>query len=271
MDLEELTNLLADHYRKDRQDWKRGGKLYISDIGFWGCKLGKWRQLKDYPQNEAKPGELLMWRQGDRLEEEVADALADALVSFGGWELVDRQTSAEYDEIPGRLDILLRNTFTKELVVVEVKSKRGQAFQYLDEPKHPNVCQTLAYMRSVGASRGLLIYVDREGQNFIRIFEVLDDGTVDLDQEIADLRALRDSDTPPSCMKAVLKRRRNKGPDSLYLSMPTEVKWCSDRECPCKKAIGNLPSGIVAKVLNDGTLVMEEGMERYREQVEELL
>lgn len=255
---EELTGLLAEHYRSKRKDWKRGGRLYISDLGNEGCPLGLWRKLKDYPQTEKKPGELLMFQQGENLEEQVADDLATVLAEQTDWELVNRQTSVEIevdDEVvTGRLDILMRNTATGDLLVLEVKSKRGNAFQYLDEPKDPNVKQTRAYQKGTGATKGLLVYVDREGQNFMRIFAVEPD-EADVEQAVRDLVALRDGPEPGK-MGPTAKRNKNKGADSFTLNVPWQVGWCNDAECPCKKAMPKFPAGkVIAKEGKDGGLI----------------
>jgi hypothetical protein len=261
---EELAGLLADHMKAQRKDWKRGGKLYISDLGWEGCPLSLWRKLKDYPQKEKTPGELLMFQQGENLEEQVANMLADVLAEHTDWELVDRQTSVEIEvdgeTVTGKLDILMRNTKTGELLVLEVKSKRGRAFQYLDQPKDPNIKQTRAYQAGTGATRGLLVYVDREGQNFLRIFTVKPDGD-DVKQAVQDLVALREGPEPGK-VGPTATRNKNKGADSFALDVPWQVGWCNDLECPCKKAMPSFPTGrVIAKEGKNGGIIATD--EKY--------
>ena len=247
---EELTDLLAAHYLAQRKSWKREGRLYMSDLGDEGCALSKWRTLKDYPQKPKTPGELLMFKQGDNLEEQVADDLASILADKTDWALVDRQTSVSItvdgEEITGKLDILMRNVVSAELLVLEVKSKRGRAFSFLPEAKRPNICQTRGYQDGTGATKGILVYVDREGQNFMRAFAVEPDHD-DLFAEARKLQAMRDGPAP-DCMKLGYKRNSNKGADSFSLTMPWQVNWCNDLECPCKKSMPSFPDGkVIAK------------------------
>ncbi len=272
---EELTDLFADHLLAKRKSWKRGGRLYMSDLGDEGCPLGKWRQLKDYPQKDETPGELLMFQQGDNLEEQVADMLAKILTEHTDWVIVDRQTSVSItvdgEEITGKLDILMRNTVTGELLVLEVKSKRGRAFAFLDEPKRPNICQTRGYQEGTGATKGLLAYVDREGQNFMRLFAVEPDKQ-DLEAEVRRMQALRDG-PEPGCIKATAKRNVNKNADSFALTVPWQVSWCNDQECPCKKTMPSFPDGkVIAKEGKDGGIVaIDEKWETLIPLLEELL
>lgn len=258
---EELTDLLADHYLAQRKDWKREGRLYMSDLGNEGCELGLWRKLKDFPQKPKTPGEMLMFKQGENLEEQVADDLAQVLADNSDWNLVDRQTSVSItvdgEEITGKLDILMRHVYNGQLLVLEVKSKRGRAFSFLDEAKRPNVCQTRGYMEGTGAEKGILVYVDREGQNFMRPFAVEPDRE-DLFAEARKLQALRDGPAP-STTPPTFKRNKNKGADSFALTIPWQVDWCGDAECPCKKAMPSFPAGkVIAKEGKDGGLVSIE-------------
>ena len=267
---EDIEGLLSEHLISKRKDWARKGRIYISDLGSEGCELEMYRKLHDFPRRSPTPGEMLMFHQGQALEDWFATELAEALCVSGEWSLVDRQTSVEVEDVTGKLDVLLRHEKTGDLQVIEAKTKRGAAFKYLDEPKYPNVIQTRAYMMAVDAKYGLLVYIDREGQNFIRTFEVeRDDHSVI--REIAKLRNLRDNVTTPKSQKPLVSIRRNKGPDSVYLKLPWQVSWCGDASCPCKKSIGNIPDGKIVGKIKDGELVMQSGYEVWEDITRSLL
>jgi hypothetical protein len=247
---EQLVGLLGDHFRKKRKSWKRGMKIYASDLGAEGCRLEFFRKLRDFPSREHKPGELLMFAQGENLEEQVADAIAEVLTGSYEWVIVDKQTSIEYLGITGRLDILLRNVKDGNLLVLEVKTKRGAAFKFLDEPKRPNIIQTRFYMAGANAAYGLLAYVDREGQNFIRIFTV-ERNDESVEAEIEACQSLLLDENQPEPLELELDRRRNKGDDSFAFNIPWQVQWCNQAECPCSKKIGKVQTGVVAKGKKD--------------------
>ena len=260
-----LTALLGKAYLDARNQWPKKMKIYPSDLGGEGCPVGFWRACRDYPKKDPTPGELLMWQQGKNLEEEVGRMLALALADTGEWEIVpppagEEQHRMKFAGLSGKLDFLLQNVETKQFLVLEIKSKRGGAFQYLNEPARNNLIQTRFYMEGVveryGTPNvvGVVGYVDREGQNFFRPFDVFRDAQSVLDSK-AELEALRDG-PEPAPMTPILQRRENKGPDSLVLKLPWQVGWCSQKECVCKKSIGSIPDGdIICKQKDDGTLI----------------
>lgn len=68
---------------------------------------------------------------------------------------------------------------TPRRLVVDIKTWRGIAFRYLAEPKRPHVVQLQTYVMLRNAAGGLLLYVDRDGENATRQFHVQrDDDTV---------------------------------------------------------------------------------------------
>jgi len=260
-----LTQILADAYLEARNQWPKKMKIFPSDLGGEGCPVAFWRNCRDYPKKTPAPGELLMWAQGSNLEDEVGLKLALALAKTGEYLIVtppagEKQHRMEFGGRRGKLDFLLRNTETGGYIVLEVKSKRGGAFSYLNEIAHNNLIQTRFYIAAVCEKydtddcSGIVIYVDREGQNFVRPFDVRRDDQSVLDS-IEELETLRDGPEPPP-MEAVLLRRENKGPDSLVLKLPWQVGWCSQQECVCKSHIGSIPDGdIVCKQRDDGELI----------------
>jgi len=109
-------------------------------------------------------------------------------------------------------------------------------------------------MKGTGATKGILVYVDREGQNFMRPFAV-DRDDDDLVAEVRRMQAMRDGPMP-DCIKATVKRNVNKKADSFALTTPWQMNWCNDLECPCKKAVPSFPDGkVIAKEGADGGII----------------
>lgn len=268
-----LEAILTQALERESKSFPRKGKIYASDLGVAlgpehaGCPRALWEKLHDAPQKAATPGTLLMFRIGDLIHDYIANLLREELPRHG-WEVVGVEQNVRLDEIRGRYDIKVRSKETGEVRIIDCKTKRGAAFGFLNEAKKPDQLQVQYYAQD-GADGGDLLYIDREGQNFVRHFEV-EKNDVRPKQAARRLKVLRDG-APPSTLRPVLKRVKNKGPDSLYLEAPWQVQWCSLKKCPCAKAIGELPEGIVAKVYDTGELKMVKGRERWADVVLSML
>lgn len=263
-----LEQVLAEAILADRQSWPKAMKIWPSDLGVAlgpehdGCQAAFWHRCRDAEQKEISPGQLLMFKVGDLIHEYMVEMLRKHLPAHG-WEVVDDEGRAEAFGISGRFDVKIRHIETGWTRVVDFKTKRGNAFQYLNEPKPGNVIQDQFYIAAEDADDGSLLYIDREGQNFVREFLV----------ERADhrpatavkvLEEIRDAEEPPPPVELTLKRVRNKGPDSIYLNVPWQITWCSLKHCPCAAALpGSVPDKIVAKVSNDGMVTPQEGYEKW--------
>lgn len=267
----DLEKILTDEMLANRQSWDKDGKIYATDLGVAlgpehsGCPRAFWEKCHNAPRREPSAGEMLMWRMGELVEEEIIRLLKTALPKVG-WELVGTQERVRQYGVSGRLDVRIRHVETGAIRIVDVKTKRGQAFGFLNEAKPDNVLQVQYYMDGTDAVGGDLLYVDREGQNFVRQFEVeRNDARPRKAAEI--LESIRDNETPPAPCKAMLSRTVNKGPDSLYLKNPWQVEWCDLKKCPCRAAIGKVPSGIAGKVSKKGGVKMSEGCEEFADTV----
>ena len=149
-----LTQILGDAYLGARSTWPKKMKIYPSDLGGEGCPVAFWRNCRDYPKKTPTPGELLMWSQGSNLETEVGRVLAIALEDTGEYKIIlppegEEQHRMRFAGRSGRLDFLLQNTKTGGYIVLEVKSKRGGAFAYLNDIAHNNLIQTRFYIAAV--------------------------------------------------------------------------------------------------------------------------
>lgn len=267
----------------DRDSWNRDFKLYVSDLkhalpaeGGGDCARKLWAKLRDEPQDPLTPGVQLMFKAGDMMHDQIAEWLEEHMPDK--WELVgvEERARENIEPLRGRYDQLWENTETGEMMVVDVKSKRGGSFRYLkvDGPKPGDVLQVQAYMMSTHAQKGALLYVDREGQNWVLMFEVeRDDETVqEAIDELVRIRDAAQAGDPVATLEPVLKRRDNKGPDSIKVEWPWQVEWCPLEECHCQaRATGRLPDGIIGYVNNDGTLDLKDEYEGLRPWVESKL
>lgn len=271
----DFEKILADQILEDREQWPKNMKIWASELGVAlgpqhdGCQLAFWLKCRDAARRDPKPGELLMWAMGDAAERVIIDLLAKALPKHG-WEIVGTQERVQKYGASGRNDLRIRHPETGTVRVIDVKSKRGNAFGYLTSPKAGNKLQVQFYVDGQEADAGDLLYVDREGANFVRHFPI--DKEDERPRKAAEiLHQIRDNEERPEPLTPKLKRVVNKGPDSVYLNYPWQVEWCDLKECPCRKRCGKLPDGIAAKITKKGALQMVEGYEKYGEMVLELL
>jgi hypothetical protein len=250
----DLVGALSAAIASEREEWDKNGRIYASDLGTsledGPCALAFRQKCENAPRAPKLPGQLLMLKVGDLLHGYIQWLLPLALEG-SGWEVLEIEDKVELfvdDEgIGARLDILLRDPDGR-LVVLDVKTKRGNAFRYLEEPKVGDVLQVQSYITGKDAHYGGILYVDREGQNFMRHFWVdRDDKAVQ--SAVRTLQAYRDAEKPPAPVGLRLRVRENKGPDSVYLDIPWQIEWCDLQTCACRAALpGSPPDGIVAKV-----------------------
>jgi len=249
-----------------RDSWPRNGKLYVSDVRYGipieddgDCPKKLWAILRDEPQNPRGPGVELMFAAGDRLHEAIVEWLQDHL--SGGWKVTGVEKKLMVEGLAGRLDIVLENGNLKLKAVVDVKTKRGGAFRYLSVAKSPDVVQVQAYMMEQDASFGILVYIDREGQNWIKCFLVVRDDVevTRVANVVKDIKqkALAGDSVPG--IDPILVVKENKGPNSLSVKWPWQVEWCPLKTCYCQaRAEKALPKGVVAHVNDKGVVKMIE-------------
>lgn len=272
----DLTRCLRTALASEPDDWGED-RLHASDLKYGidgeGCARQLKLRLNGAEKRDKHDGERWMYFHGHRLQREAFDLIRPVLERENpGWQLIFWEHSlAGY--IPGvesgRIDSALLNFPECIALPVDCKTRRGKAFDYLTEGVKPaNAIQVRAYCigldewlnRDDRAPRwhvpgGVLLVLDREGQNFARQQYVeRDDAEVYLAskrlQRIKSMRRL------PAVLPPVLSRRVNKGPDSLTLKTPWQCQWCSYLDVSCA---GALPLelrdlGIVGRYM-DGSLV----------------
>lgn len=270
-----LEDALSSALKRRRQSWPKAMKIWPSDLGDalgpdygGGCQLAYWHKCRDAETKDLSYGQLLMFMAGDAMHELVVDLLRDEL-PLQGWRVVAWEERTRKFGISGRLDIEIEHIESGARRVIDVKSKRGGAFRYLNEPKPGDVLQVQFYEAARESDGGDLLYVDREGQNGAVHFPV-ERNDARPEHAVQVLEEIRDSEEPPPPMTPTLARRKNKGPDSLYLNLPWQVEWCNLKKCPCAESCGKVPDGIVAKVQADGELTFTKEGEPHRELIEAL-
>ena len=245
-----LPQALEKGLRAQQDDWG-DDKLHVSDLAVAigeKCALQLWLRLSGAKQRELTPGQMLMFRHGQRIHKDLVDLIGEGLPA--GWEIQAVEKQVQLGEITGRYDTRLFHETGVE-IIVDWKTMRGRAFGWLKEAKPAHVLQVQSYVTAADADAGLIFYVDREGQNAARQFYVQrDDERVWWAVEQA--RAVRDGDIP-DVLDAKLQIKQNKGPDSVYLKQPWQCEYCEFLNVSCQ---GALPYncrelGIVGKVSED--------------------
>jgi len=255
----DLEAALGSHILETRRSWEKDGRIYASDLGLAlgpdhaGCQSAFWHKCRNAPTKDVNAGRLLLMQAGDLLHDWMSDALKMALPQQG-WRVVSVETKAHLDHadesIGARLDVLIEHMESGHRSIIDVKTKRGNAFGYLDEVKPGDELQVQGYIKATDADDGWVLYVDREGQNFVRAFHVeRADERPEMAIEI--LKAIRDADEPPPSLKLGLIIKENKGPDSIYLKKPWQIEWCDLQQCACAKTFPyeNVPTNVLGKLV----------------------
>ncbi|MGH7574050.1 MAG: ArdC-like ssDNA-binding domain-containing protein [Longimicrobiales bacterium] len=174
----------------------------------------------------------------DTAERIIAGYTNGPAVEHGGWRVrtVERSVRCELETSGlgihhGTLDLELEHENGTRLVV-DMKTQRGRAFRFmLERPKRSHVVQLQTYMFARDADAGLLLYVDREGQNATKQFVVeRDDATVQrAARVITSIAARKDVPLP-------LVRERGKKP-------PWQCNYCPYLSASCNGPVFGLGTG----------------------------
>lgn len=215
-------------------------KLHVSDLAVAldgeKCPRQLWLRVRGAEQRPLSLGQRLMFDHGHRIHQRMTQLLAKGLT--GGWKLAAVELSVTDllpDDMDGRLDTLLVGP-NGERIVVDYKTVRGRAFQHLTEAKPAHVLQVRSYVRAMDADMGLVVYVDREGQNMVRQFPVTRDDKA-VEDAIVKAQAIVAQKEPPPILPPQLEVKENKGPDSVKLKMPWMCDFCQFRDASCPGAL----------------------------------
>jgi hypothetical protein len=278
--------LMKREAERDAEKQAGRGPYRMSNLGLavpdGPCMRSKWlvdQGLAVVPPK--KPGQQWMLTQGNRIHDMLQDLFTKGAKEVVGMEVVGIETpvailSDDMHNWTGHYDLKVRlhnpGHESREFII-DFKTVRGGAFRYLHEPKPANVLQVQGYLMADDCDRGMLVYVDREGQNFMRAFPVHRD-----DQSV--LEAMRTIEAalsaaappPPVPIKVDVKPTKTKG-DSIYVKEPWQTAYCDLGEgCHCKARFpGVFPSGIAAR-RQSGTVRIEPGVDsRWATLINEVL
>jgi hypothetical protein len=174
----DLEKVIADGFNKDdpEHEWN-DQRVHISDLAVGlddksdrKCRRQLWLRYNNYHKKNKNNGTKLMFKQGNNLHEILADLIKKGLPD--NWEVVGVEKQISIDFITGRYDCQIINKTTGKKYIIDFKTVRGAAFNYLNKPKGSHILQVQSYMLAENADGGFVIYADREGQNFVKQFEV---------------------------------------------------------------------------------------------------
>jgi hypothetical protein len=232
-------------------DWGRD-TLHVTDLRHAlpgeGCPRQLWLRLNNAEARRHSLGELLRFDRGHYFHEWMTEVLNAGLPKGWAVKLVEQSlTGLLPHNIRGTLDVLLEGPDTVR--VLDFKTVRGRAFNFLDEPKPAHALQVRTYAMAIDAEGADVLYIDREGTNGVRAFSVERD-----DQQVRDCIArtvaIAEAGEPEPVLGAVLGVRENKGPDSVYLNEPWQCQYCEYRDVSCPGALPReqRERGIVGKI-----------------------
>lgn len=233
--LEKAIKAEPDGWRKDL--------LHVSDtrhaLRGEGCPRQLWLRVHGARENDERLGTSLMFDHGKRIHERVCGLLECGL-KRSGWKVEATERSVVPELMKsglgierGRLDIELVHRKGAR-AIVDLKTVRGRAFRYLKEPKRPHVVQLQTYMRLRGAPSGVLLYLDREGQNAARQFYVeRDDDTVERAASVCRAIVSRKEPPPPLTLE-----KRGK--------LPWQCSYCPFKGVSCDGPQADLNAGLAS-------------------------
>lgn len=258
-----LYGWAMQHLDHEPGEWDETA-VHVSDYRYMlspdegGCDRQLWHRFRQDDASDPTLWMRMMWDQGFALQIRFSWLLCQGLPASWELEAVEMDVSRGLPGADvGSCDLVLSSE--DHVLGVEMKTQRGRAFQYLDEPKPSHV------MQSEGEAQALkqlfpeedvehrLVYLDREGQNTPLVFPT----ETGLEAEKRVLEAshyaneIRDrtNGEAPEPLSPHIAVRENKGPNSVYLEEGWVCEYCNYRGESCPGALpDNLKDrGIVAK------------------------
>jgi CRISPR/Cas system-associated exonuclease Cas4 (RecB family) len=220
--------------------------LHVTDLAHTigeGCPRQLWLRLRGADRKSLTAGQMLMFWHGHRIHADLTDLLKAGLPRE--WEIIEVELSMEFHDIVGTCDAIIHNTDTGECIVVDYKSLRSKAFSFLDhsdkpKPAHSLQVQTYCYgLEWAGLyypDYSMVLYADREGQNFARAFAVARDNEY-VKECIVEAKRIVSLPEPPPMLTPIVDITENKGPDSVKLRQPWQCDYCYYQDVTCHGAL----------------------------------
>lgn len=241
---------------KTRHEWDQSS-IHVTDLAValpiddgGACPRSLWLRVHGAERKEQTLGKRLMFDNAHSIHERVAEFLRLGLPEEWVIEAIEESVS---DKLPrkmkGRLDLKLRNTKTGVVLILDIKTVRGAAFKWLTKAKPSHIIQVQAYIMAAKADGGIIIYLDREGQNAALQFSVprADARVIDA---MARTHLVVDAPEPPPVLKPSVNRKEYKTMDSFYVNLPFQCGYCDMLDVSCKGALPpeQRDMGVVARI-----------------------
>jgi len=243
LDLPDLTGALSVALSSEKDSWEEG-LLHVSDLAAGlesqqdrMCRKGLWLRLRGENRKETSLWQRMMWDHGSRIEERVNDLIKGHL---GDWVLLDQTPEERRVVLPGNIigtyDAMLESNRTGKRVILDNKTVRGRAFNFLETAKASHVMQVRGYLMGTDLQDGMLWYIDREGQNHPKTFHVeRNDDSVEMARDIILQIAVIPEPPLPMRPKFGIKYGANK--TSITADLPWQCDWCDYLDISCKGAL----------------------------------
>ena len=258
--------------------------LWASDLSAHtdgGCERQLFHKLAGDERTDNTVSELMMFRFGNRIHDDIADMLSDHLGD--GWQVTGVESYGnDVYGLVSRSDMILLSP-DDDRVVIEVKTSRGRAFSYRNGPedlRDSHVIQLQAGITAQDADYGILLYIDREGSNSPDSYPIeRDDETVmETVENLSELiepaeryaiakRAVEagfltedEIPDPPAPLEPEITRNENKGPDSIEIDEPWNCGYCSFRNVVCPGAV---PDDVISEKHRGTVLLKDHGEGGY--------
>lgn len=153
-----LKEIIDKFYLDKEKGKKNQTSFYISEAG--KCPRQIFFKFKQAPKRELDANILRLFDHGEHMHK----LIMKPLLSTRDIHVVASEVDIPPQEIVhGRADAILSDG--KELFVLDIKSMNSMVFRTLQEPKEENVAQLQLYLHYFKISKGLLLYVDKDGLN----------------------------------------------------------------------------------------------------------
>jgi len=271
-----LTQALEQALRNESDTWDNSS-LHVSDLSVGlsldqggTCHRQLWLRLQGYEKKEPSIGQRLMWDNGKRIELR-ANELASEVLEQQGWQLL--YSGDKRVELPGGIigayDALLIDE-SGTVLVMDNKTVRGNAFNYMNEARESNVIQVQGYIKALDAHGGVLWYKDREGQNRpLEFFVPRDDDAVDYCADVA--ITISEMSEPPYIISPQVSLKENKNSVSIVAKERWQCSYCDYQDISCKGALPydwRSKGGKVVGHIKDGEVVLKEECQEIEPLVE---
>jgi hypothetical protein len=246
-----MSNLDSDGREWDEQAIHVSDYKVILESDDRKCHRQLWHRINGDERADDSLWKEIMFDQGEAMHVRFS-----YYIHFGlpdNWEVfgieVDCSDYLPNDDDVGSSDLVLWKPDEQQFLVVEIKTQRGRGIQRIQgegEPKKSHKLQCQGYLYALSRRfkdhyddptvNGCVLYLDREGQNKPLMYAV--DPANDRIEEASDLaNNIKERTKTPEIMHLGAKISRNKGPDSVYLDVPWQCRYCEYRGVSCDGAI----------------------------------